>query len=56
MLGTSGSGRYYTFIYNNKYENGFAKETIILFLPRNSNEIKIIGHNYTSEAFLGLLN
>jgi len=55
MLGTSGSGKYYTFVYNNKYENGIAKETINLFLPKSSNEVKIIGHNYASEAFLGLL-
>jgi PBP1b-binding outer membrane lipoprotein LpoB len=53
-IATSGSGKYFTFVYNNKYENGVAKETINLFLPKGSNEVKIIGHNYISDAFLGL--
>jgi hypothetical protein len=54
ILATSGSGKYFTFIYNNRYENGNAKETINLFSPRGSDEIKIIGHNYNSDAFFGI--
>jgi hypothetical protein len=53
MMSTSGSGKYFTFVYDNKYENGNAKETINLFLPKGSDEVKIIGHNYNSDAFLG---
>jgi hypothetical protein len=54
MLATSGSGKYFTFIYNNHYENGNAKETINLFSPRGTGEVKIIGHNYNSNAFYGI--
>lgn len=54
MLATSGSGTTYTLIYNNKYENGVVKETITIFIPKGKNEIKIIGHNYNSNIFLGL--
>jgi hypothetical protein len=53
VLGTSGSGKYFTFIYKNKYDNGNVTETIILFAPRGKNEVKINSHNYNSEAFLG---
>ena len=51
-VSTSRSGKYFILIYNNKYENGNAKETINLFQPKGSIEIKIIGHNYNSESFL----
>ncbi|MCL2721434.1 MAG: hypothetical protein FWD47_08865 [Treponema sp.] len=51
-ISTSGSGRSFTFVYNNTYENGKAKETINIFVPRGSDDIKIIGHNYNSNVFL----
>jgi len=54
VVGTYGSGRYFTLVYTNKYENGYARETISLFLPRGSNSIEIIGHQYESDVFLGL--
>ena len=56
VIATSGSGTYYTLVYKNNYENGEATETINLFIPKNENEIKINGHNYNSNAFLGLQN
>ena len=54
VLATSGSGKYFIFVYKNKYENGDVIETINIFIPRNENVIKINGHNYNSEAFIGL--
>jgi hypothetical protein len=53
-LGTSGSGKHFTFIYKNKYENGDVTETIVLFNPRGTSDVKINSHNYNSEAFIGL--
>jgi len=53
-LSTSGSGTTYTFVYKNIYENGEATETIILFVPRGTRDIGIIGHHFVSNAFLGL--
>jgi hypothetical protein len=53
MFATSGSGKYFTFVYNNQYENGKIKETINLFSPKGSDEVKIIGHNYNSNTFFG---
>ena len=53
-LSTSGSGTTYTFVYKNVYENGEATETIILFVPRGTRDIGIIGHHFVSNAFLGL--
>ena len=53
-IGTSGSGRYFTFVYTNNYENGIATETINLFVPKGTKDIKIIGHNYNSNVFLKL--
>jgi len=51
---TAGSGRYFTLVYNNEYTNGNAREVIILFIPRGSDEPRIIAHNVTSDLFLGL--
>ena len=45
FLGTSGSGTQFRLIYRNIYENGFAIETITVFIPRGKNEIKINGHH-----------
>jgi hypothetical protein len=53
FVGTSGSGTYYTLIYNNKYENGIVIETINIFSPRGEKKMFINGHNYNSDAFLG---
>ena len=53
-LKTSGSGKNFTFVYKNKYENGDVTETINLFVPRGTTDIKINGHNYTSDVFLRL--
>jgi len=53
-LSTSGSGTTYTFVYNNNYENGETTETIVLFIPRGTKEIGIVGHHFTSKAFLRL--
>ena len=50
-IGTSNSGRTFTFIYKNKYENGEATETITLFAPRGKDEVKINAHNYVSNTF-----
>ena len=52
VLSTSGSGKTYTFIYKNKYENGEVTETINLFIPRGTKDIGIVGHNFNSDAFL----
>lgn len=52
VWGTSGSGKHFTLVYNNKYENGNAEETVVLFAPRGKNEIKIDGYHYNSKAFL----
>ena len=51
-ISTSGSGRTFSFVYSNTYENGKAKETINIFVPRGTDDIKIIGHNYNSDVFL----
>ncbi|MCL2720506.1 MAG: hypothetical protein FWD47_04105 [Treponema sp.] len=53
-LSTSGSGTTYTFVYNNVYENGESTETVAIFVPRGTKEIGIIGHHFTSNAFLRL--
>lgn len=54
IVNTSGSGKYFTFVYNNNYENGQVIETIILFLPKGEDEIKILKHNYNSNVFIGM--
>ena len=51
---TSGSGRHFTLVYKNRYENGYATETINIFVPRGENEIRINGHNFNSDVFAGL--
>ena len=54
VLATSGSGKYFTFVYKNKYENGDVIETINIFIPKNENIVRINAHNYNSETFIGL--
>jgi hypothetical protein len=54
VIATSGSGKHFTLVYKNKYENGDTTETINLFVPKNESTITINSHNYNSEAFLGL--
>jgi hypothetical protein len=53
-LSTSGSGTTYTFVYKNTYENAESTETVVLFVPRGTREIGIIGHHFSSNAFLRL--
>ena len=50
-ISTSGSGKNYKFVYNNKYENGNIKETVCLYLPNGSTKLKITKHNFTSNIF-----
>jgi hypothetical protein len=54
VVSTSGSGTHWTLVYNNVYENGNVTETINLFVPRGTREIGIVGHHYSSNAFIGL--
>ena len=39
------SGKYYTLLYYNKYENGDASETFVLFIPRGETKIYINEHD-----------
>ena len=48
VVGTSGSGKYFTFVYQCRYENGGTSETIVLFAPSGSKEMKINSHNINS--------
>ncbi len=48
VVGTSNSGKYFTFVYQSKYKNGEATETVVLFAPRDSDEMKINSHNFNS--------
>lgn len=46
VASTTGSGRYFSFVYNSSYENKNVKETFVLFIPKGSTEIKIKSHDY----------
>ena len=52
IASTSGSGTYYQFEYHTNYANYSAVEKVVLFKPKGSDMIKIIGHNISSDAFL----
>jgi hypothetical protein len=52
FAGIGKSGTYYNFLYVVKYKNGEVNESIILYKPNNSKNIKIIGHNFNSNLFL----
>jgi len=53
-LSTSGSGTTYTLVYKTIYKNGEVTETVVLFVPRGTKDIGIIGQHFNSNAFLGL--
>ena len=48
------TGRHFTLIFNNQYENGSVVEAIDIFVPRGESTIKIQNHNFTSDVLLGL--
>ncbi len=48
----SGSGTYFIFQYKSEYSNYSVIENLTLFKNKDSDEIKIVGHHFESEAFL----
>lgn len=46
VMGTSGSGKYFTITYKNEYEKGYVSETIDIVIPKGDDTIKINGHKY----------
>ncbi|MDR3248011.1 MAG: hypothetical protein LBT39_04420 [Treponema sp.] len=46
VVNTSGSGKYFTFVYKTKYENGDAEETFVIVAPKSANTIRINSHLY----------
>jgi hypothetical protein len=52
VVGTEGSGTYWTLVYQTQYEKYPAEETIAVFKPSDSTTLSIIGHHIASEGFL----